>query len=86
LRRICESAPEWDGRLALLQVTDASERAMQLRALVSAGDAGRAWDLRCRVREGLIEYVRQEHPQFLPRLRADAVTRDDAARGTPASD
>jgi small-conductance mechanosensitive channel len=71
LRRVCEASALWDRRVALIQVTDASERAMQLRVLVSAGDAGRAWDLRCLVRERLIDFVRRQCPQFLPRVRAE---------------
>jgi hypothetical protein len=70
-RRICEAAPQWDGRVCWIQVTDASERAMQLRILVSAADAGRAWDLRCIMRERLVDFMRREWPQFLPRLRAE---------------
>jgi small-conductance mechanosensitive channel len=72
LRRVCESAPEWDRRVAVLQVTEAGERAMQLRALVSAPDAGRAWELRCRVREALVAFVQREYPAYLPRVRADS--------------
>ena len=71
LERLCKQAPEWDGRLAQLQVVDASERAMQIRALVSAIDSSKAWDLRCRVREGLIAYLQREYPEALPRLRAE---------------
>jgi small-conductance mechanosensitive channel len=82
LRRICEAAPEWDRRVCLVQVTDASDRAMQLRALVSAADAGRAWDLRCLVRERLIDFIRREHAQFLPRLRADFTPTPDAGGDT----
>jgi small-conductance mechanosensitive channel len=69
LERICQAAPEWDGRLCLLQVTDTTERAMQLRALVSAGDSSRAWDLRCRVREALISFIQAGYADCLPRLR-----------------
>lgn len=68
---ICAAAPEWDGRLCIVHVVDSNERAMQLRVLVSAADAGRAWDLRCRLREGLIDFVQREYPQYLPRLRAE---------------
>jgi len=75
LRRVCEAAPQWDRRVAIIQVTDANERAMQLRVLVSAPDAGRAWELRCLVRERLIDFVRRECPQFLPRLRAEVSER-----------
>jgi small-conductance mechanosensitive channel len=77
-QRICENAPEWDGRLCLIQVVDANERAMQLRALVSADDSGRAWDLRCRVREGLIHFIQSEYPEFLPRMRAELIGQQDA--------
>jgi hypothetical protein len=69
--RICRAAEEWDGRLCIIQVTDASERAMQLRVLVSAQDAGRCFDLRCKVREGLIAYIQREYPDCLPRVRID---------------
>jgi small-conductance mechanosensitive channel len=72
LKRLCESVPQlWDGRVCVLQVTDANERAMQLRALVSAQDSSRAWDLRCHVREGLIDFVSREYPHCLPQLRAE---------------
>jgi len=71
LTRLCREAPEWDGRVCVLQVTDAGEHAMQLRALVSSSDSGRGWDLRCHVREGLIAYVQANHPEALPRWRGE---------------
>jgi hypothetical protein len=71
LQRLCSEAPEWDGRVCVLQVTDANEHAMQLRALVSSSDSGRGWDLRCHVREGLIAYVQAHHPEALPRWRGE---------------
>lgn len=74
LARIVAAAPEWDGRVQVLQVTDASERAMQLRVLVSSRDSGLNWDLRCRVREGLLDFVNAHYPQFLPRARAEVST------------
>jgi small-conductance mechanosensitive channel len=69
--RICAGAPEWDGRLCQTQVVDAGERAMQLRILVSAGDAGRSWELRCRLREGLVDFIQRAYPEYLPKIRAD---------------
>jgi small-conductance mechanosensitive channel len=71
LTRIVEAAPEWDRRVKVLQVTDANERAMQLRVLVSSVDSGLNWDLRCRVREGLLDFVNEQYPQYLPRARAE---------------
>lgn len=71
--RICADAPEWDGRLCLTQVVDTSERAMHVRVLVSAADAAKLWDLRCRVREKLVDFIQRDYPECLPRLRADVV-------------
>lgn len=73
LKRIVEEDSQglWDGKVQGLQVTDLSERTMKLRALVSAADAGKAWDLRCIVREKLVEYL-QRQPHGLPVVRAEA--------------
>jgi small-conductance mechanosensitive channel len=71
LDRLAHAAPEWDQRVCKLQVTDADERSMQIRALVSASDSSKAWDLRCRIREGLIAFLQREYPQSLPRLRLE---------------
>jgi small-conductance mechanosensitive channel len=70
-QRLCHGLEEWDGRVCVVQVTDANERAMQVRVLVSASDAGRTFDLRCKVREGLLDFVQRAYPDCLPRLRAD---------------
>ena len=69
-QRLCEDSANWDRRVCLVQVTDASERAMQLRVLVSSASSGQNFDLRCEVREGLIDFIRAHHPQAFPRLRA----------------
>lgn len=68
-KRLVEAAPEWDGRVFNLQVTDAREHCLQLRVLVSSANAGRNWDLRCKVREGLVSFLAREHPQALPVVR-----------------
>jgi len=71
LERIVHAAPQWDRRFFNLVVTDATERTMQLRVLCTAASSGLAWDLRCVVREGLIDFMQREYPQFLPRLRIE---------------
>ena len=68
---IVASCKDWDRRFWNVQVTDATERAMQIRVLATAADSGKAWDLRCEIREKLIEYIQRRHPQGLPRLRAE---------------
>lgn len=40
-----------------IQVIDATEKSMKVRALCSAKDSYVAWDLHCALREGLIKYV-----------------------------
>jgi small-conductance mechanosensitive channel len=63
LERIVKTMPEWDGRVVKLQVTDTTERTMQLRILVTAQSAGLAFDLRCKVREAMIDFMQREYPQ-----------------------
>jgi small-conductance mechanosensitive channel len=69
LTRILEASPHWDRKVNVLQVTDAKERTLELRALASASSAGKAWDLRCEVREKLVAFVQKNYPASLPRLR-----------------
>lgn len=76
LTRILTASPHWDGRVNGVQVTDAREHTLEVRALVSAADASKAWDLRCEVREKLVAYVQRAYPESLPRLRASL---DEAA-------
>ncbi len=74
LHRVLESSGMWDGKVWNLQVTNADERTVELRALMSAPDASRAWDLRCHVREKLIAFLQERHPDSLPRVRANLRT------------
>lgn len=85
LQRICKGAREWDGRVCLVQVTEANDRAMQLRALVSSADASRNWDLRCHVREKLIGFVQRQNPGQLPRIRGE-ITTSGTKRDEPLAD
>jgi small-conductance mechanosensitive channel len=69
--RILEESGLWDGKVWNVQVTNASEHTMELRALMSAPDSGKAWDLRCYVREKLIAFLQRKYPQSLPKTRAE---------------
>ncbi|MGK2913778.1 MAG: mechanosensitive ion channel family protein [Porticoccaceae bacterium] len=73
LLRICESTDLWDHRVCNLQVTDAGEQTLQLRALISAANSTQAGDLVVCVRERLVEFLQREHPGCLPRSRIDVV-------------
>ena len=70
LTRILEASSFWDRRVNALQVTDAKEHTVELRALASAADASLAWDLRCEIREQLLAFIQERFPDSLPRLRA----------------
>ncbi len=71
LLRILQTSDLWDGKAWGLQVTNASDRTMELRALMSSADSSKAWDLRCYVREKLIGFLQERYPQSLPRVRAE---------------
>jgi small-conductance mechanosensitive channel len=71
LRAIVEGTDLWDERAVVLQVTDAVNGVVRIRALVTAKDAPTLFDLRCHVRERLVEWLREHYPQSLPRTRAD---------------
>jgi len=71
LLKILQGSGMWDGKVWGLQVTNATDRSVELRALMSAPNGPKAWDLRCYVREKLIDYLRREFPHSLPRVRAD---------------
>jgi small-conductance mechanosensitive channel len=71
LDRILAASPLWDGKVKVLQVTDAKPQTLELRALASAADASAAWDLRCEIREKLIAFLQAHYPASLPRVRAE---------------
>ncbi len=70
LKRIIKRSKLWDKEVAKIQVTDATEKSMQLRILVSARNSPDAWNLRCHVREKMIEYISKNYPGSLPVTRA----------------
>ncbi len=69
LTRLLESNKYWDGKVNVLQVTDAREQTLELRALMSAASSPDAWELRVYIREKLIEFIQREYPQCLPKTR-----------------
>ncbi len=70
-RSILESTPLCDKKVCVLLVSDATEQTMHIRALASASDSSKAWDLRCLVREKLIKFQQEKYPNSLPKARAE---------------
>jgi small-conductance mechanosensitive channel len=69
LPKILETEPKWDGAVSGVQVTDAKESTVELRLLVSARNSSDLFDLRCNVRERMVEFLHQKHPDALPTTR-----------------
>ena len=84
LEEIARESKLWDKQVVNLQVVDSNERAVQLRALVSARTSPEAWDLRCEVREKLIVFLQERYPGALPKQRAELVDLADRRRAAAA--
>jgi small-conductance mechanosensitive channel len=81
LTRLLEASDLWDHRVGVLQVTEATGGYVRVRALASAKDAPTLFDLRCYVREGLVDWLQRVEPGALPRARFEGALDD----GTPAA-
>ncbi len=71
LYRLLQTSDMWDGNVWSLQVTNATEHTVELRALMSAADSATVWNLRCHVRENLIRFLQERYPQSLPKIRTE---------------
>lgn len=80
LQRILDSTDLWDGKVQGLRVTDATDQALELRAIVSARNSSNAWKLRCLVRERLVAFMNEHYPESLPSARAEPDTLDANGR------
>lgn len=82
---LAKANPLWDGAVCGLQVTDVKDRTVELRGLVSAM-TGALFDLRCQLREAMVEWLQNEYPESLPRIRADLRTKEANGAGDAGSD
>ena len=71
LQKIVTETPLWDKRVAKMQVTNATDKTIELRVLVSAENSPDAFELRCLLREKLIQYIQHNHPESLPLVRVE---------------
>jgi small-conductance mechanosensitive channel len=83
LTEIVKASKNWNGQVVNLQVTDMKTNVIELRALMSANSAGQAFDLRCEVREKMIEFLQSEHPESLPVTRGITELSADSANVAP---
>jgi small-conductance mechanosensitive channel len=80
--RILKETKLWNNRTAALQVTDFTERTMQIRTIMSANSASAAFDLRCFVRERLVAFLQQNYPQSLPTQREQQLSIQQADKSS----
>lgn len=71
LSEILAASSLWDGKVSNLQVVDSANTTLIVRALMSSRTSPKAWDLRCEVREKMIEWLRTTYPEALPVVRAE---------------
>ncbi|WP_424812982.1 mechanosensitive ion channel family protein [Roseococcus sp. YIM B11640] len=85
LEEIARASRLWDRQVVNMQVTDFKPDVMEVRMLISASTAPRTFDLRCEVREKMIAWLQTEHPQALPRQRAqiDRMPQNSSWADTP---
>ncbi|MEM6737647.1 MAG: mechanosensitive ion channel domain-containing protein [Bacteroidota bacterium] len=76
--KILEATSLWDGKVKVVQVSNATEKTMEIRALMSAKNSPTAWDLRVHVREKLIEFLQKNYPRSLPKQRV-VIDRDEVS-------
>jgi len=69
LTRQLKESPYWDGNVNVLQVTNATDKSVEIRALMSARNSPDAWELRVFIREKLIEFLQKRFPDSLPKIR-----------------
>ena len=73
-RRFIATHAQWDQRTARADVTEAHPESIELRLAMSARTIGELFDLRCAVREHMIDWLRTEMPDAL--IRRHLVTKD----------
>jgi small-conductance mechanosensitive channel len=83
LDAIVHPHPLWDGKVCGLQVTNLSERTMELRCLMSSHNSSRNFDLRCDVREQMTAFIRENYPDAFPQTRFSALPQAMAAAAQP---
>lgn len=69
LERIVKPHPLWDGQVCVTHVTNCTPQNLETRLLVSTRSSGDGWELRCHVREKMVEFLQKNYPESLPKIR-----------------
>lgn len=71
---IVQASPLWDKKTCVLQVTNLTDRTMEIRCLMSCRNSSESFDLRCLVREQMTAWIQQNYPNAFPTTRFSAVS------------
>ncbi len=69
VNRLLKDNDLWDRRSSAVYVTDAVGGYLRVRITVSASNSGALFDLRCAVREGVVDWLQRSVPGALPQRR-----------------
>lgn len=69
LDRMIADNPNWDRRVANIQITETAERYKLARILVSSADSSKNWDLRTAIREQMIDFLNTHFPKAFAKTR-----------------
>ncbi|MEO6981950.1 MAG: mechanosensitive ion channel domain-containing protein [Edaphobacter sp.] len=83
LEAVVHPASQWDGKVCVLQVTNLTDRSMEIRCLVSTRNSGDGFDLRCQVREKMVAWIKQNYPEAFPTTRFAATRLENLQSPTP---
>ncbi len=67
----------WDGKVKVIQITNTTDRVMEIRILTSSPNSGASFDLRCAIREHMISFNQKNYPNAFPRTRSHTLHMDD---------
>ncbi|MBF0431713.1 MAG: mechanosensitive ion channel [Fibrobacteria bacterium] len=73
MEKIVAGSEDWDKKVCGVQVTDSKPDVLEIRLLISAKDASKAWNLRCLLREKIVDFIQRNYPESLPRTRAELI-------------
>lgn len=69
VEELAGSTPLWNGKVWGVHVTNCTDKSIEIRIILTADDAPKAFELRAYVREKLIEFMQKEYPHSLPCVR-----------------
>lgn len=76
----------WDQRAQAVQVTNASDESIEVRLLMSAKDGPTLFDLRCEIRESMLDWIRLNQTDSLVRRRTVPAAPMELAAGPSMAD